>query len=78
MRGRPRGGSGTRRPEALHSEAKGWLVGAAYGFHVLTAWTEPANDRRLMEWTDDFHDAMVRHAAGGVSPATLEEASNSG
>jgi FAD/FMN-containing dehydrogenase len=39
---------------------------AAYGFHILTGWSEPERDNAIMEWTRDFHTAMTPYATGGV------------
>ena len=47
--------------------------GAACGFHVLSGWTDPDDDQRIMEWTDGFHEAMARHATPGVYVNLLSE-----
>jgi FAD/FMN-containing dehydrogenase len=39
---------------------------ANYGLHILSGWSEAANDDALMGWTRAFHDSMAPHANGGV------------
>lgn len=39
---------------------------AAYSVHVLTGWTDPVRDKELIEWTNDFHDAMGQYSSGDV------------
>jgi len=39
---------------------------AAYGFHILTGWSEADQDNDIMAWTRRFHEAMAPHANGGV------------
>jgi FAD/FMN-containing dehydrogenase len=39
---------------------------AAYGFHVLTGWSDADQDAEIMDWTRDFHSAMAPYASGGV------------
>ncbi len=46
---------------------------AAFGFHLLTGWTDPAEDDDLMTWSRAFHDAMTPHATGGVYVNLLAE-----
>lgn len=38
----------------------------AYSFHLVSDWTDPAEDGGIREWTGEFHRAMARHAEGGV------------
>lgn len=40
--------------------------GAAYSFHLMPGWTEPGRDAEVMAWAGACHDAMARHATGGV------------
>jgi FAD/FMN-containing dehydrogenase len=39
---------------------------AAYGFHVLTGWSDPDRDDAIMDWTREVHAAMTPYANGGV------------
>lgn len=39
---------------------------AAYSCHVLAGWMEADNDGSVMDWAQDFHEAMAAHATGGV------------
>lgn len=39
---------------------------AGYSFHILAGWTDAAADDSVMAWARSFHDAMERHATGGV------------
>ena len=39
---------------------------AAYGFHILTGWSDPDQDAEIMDWTRDVHAAMTPYANGGV------------
>lgn len=39
---------------------------ARYSFHILAGWTDAAGDDAVMSWARGFHDAMERHATGGV------------
>ncbi len=39
---------------------------AAYGFHILTGWSDHDNDDAIMDWTREFHAAMAPYANGGV------------
>lgn len=41
--------------------------------HVLAGWSEPADDREVMEWTRGFHDAMTPYATGDVYVNLLAE-----
>lgn len=46
---------------------------AAYSFHILAGWTDPADDASVMTWAGAFHDAMAPHATGGVYVNLLGE-----
>jgi hypothetical protein len=39
---------------------------AAYSFHIMPGWADPSEDDEVMSWVTTFHDAMARHATGGV------------
>ncbi len=38
----------------------------AYSFHLVADWTDPTRDEAMREWAREFHNAMARHAMGGV------------
>jgi len=40
--------------------------GAAFSFHIMAGWSEPAQDNEVTGWAQRFHDAMAPHATGGV------------
>jgi FAD/FMN-containing dehydrogenase len=39
---------------------------AAYSIHVLTGWTDPADDDEMIDWTESVHGAMEPYSPGGV------------
>jgi FAD/FMN-containing dehydrogenase len=39
---------------------------AAFGFHIQSGWTDPGQEDEVTAWTEGFHQAMGRHATGGV------------
>jgi FAD/FMN-containing dehydrogenase len=39
---------------------------AAFSFHIMAGWTDPAQDQEVTDWARRFADAMVPHATGGV------------
>jgi FAD/FMN-containing dehydrogenase len=39
---------------------------AAFNFHIQAGWTDPSQEDEVMGWTEGFHQAMARHATGGV------------
>lgn len=59
----PKGGAAGRVDEP--TTAMGGR-GAAYGFHVLAGWADPADDQAVLQWARSFGAAMATHATGGV------------
>jgi FAD/FMN-containing dehydrogenase len=39
---------------------------AGYLLHILPGWTDPAEDKAIMQWARDFHRAAASFATGGV------------
>ena len=39
---------------------------AAYEFHALAGWTDPAADAAVLDWAHEFGEAMAAHATEGV------------
>jgi FAD/FMN-containing dehydrogenase len=39
---------------------------AAYGFHTLPGWMDPAHDAQPIAWAKTFHRAMAPYSTGGV------------
>lgn len=38
----------------------------SYGFHIIAGWMDPLEDDTVIGWASAFHEAMSRHANGGV------------
>lgn len=43
-----------------------WGRGTSYGFHIIAGWMDPADDREVAGWANDFQAAMKPHSNGGV------------
>ena len=39
---------------------------AAYGFHIMAGWIDPAQDEEVTSWTLGLHEALVPCSTGGV------------
>jgi hypothetical protein len=37
-----------------------------YGFHIIAGWMDAEEDESVLDWANEFHEAMAAHATGGV------------
>lgn len=37
-----------------------------YGFHIIAGWMDADEDESVLDWANEFHEAMAAHATGGV------------
>ena len=40
--------------------------GVDFGFHIMAGWTDPEQDREVMEWARDFQAQMAPYTVGGT------------
>ncbi len=59
----PLGGAVARVPQGATALGR---RDARWAYHVLSQWTDPADDERNVEWTRDLATSLEPHSSGGV------------
>jgi FAD/FMN-containing dehydrogenase len=39
---------------------------AAFSYHIMAGWSDPAQDEEVTRWVEHFHESMTPHSTGGV------------
>lgn len=46
---------------------------AAFNLSVTTGWSDPAKDKKIIDWARSFHDDLAPHSTGGVCANYLDQ-----
>lgn len=52
--------------EVGQSDTAYWGRRTSYGFHIIAGWMDPEDDAEVIDWANEFQNAMKPHSNGGV------------